>query len=114
MTLDEIRENWQEVNTVKVKDINGLYDLGCFKRWPRNRSRNIIDARWAITRKMIEGNFGVMCRFTVRGFKDKFQDLGTYARAISRSGQRLANAVAAGNEYFILFSFVVSQILRRV
>ena len=43
------------------------------------------------------------------GFKDKFQDLDTYAGTTSRSGQRIANAVAAGNKDFILFSFDVSQ-----
>ena len=45
----------------------------------------------------------------VRGFKDKFQDLDTYVGTTSRSGHRLANAVAAENPEFILFSFDVSR-----
>ena len=49
MTKEEIQENWQEVGKAKIKEISGLYDLGCFKRFPRNRSHNIIDARWVIT-----------------------------------------------------------------
>lgn len=58
---------------------------------------------------MIEGNVGVNRRFTVRGFKDKFQDFDIYAGSISRSGHWLVNAVVADNEVFILFSFDVSQ-----
>ena len=58
---------------------------------------------------MIEGSVGVKCRLAVPVFKDKFQDLDTYVSTTSRSGQRLANAVAAENKYFILFSFDVSQ-----
>ena len=66
-------------------------------------------ARWVITWKMIEGNVGIKCRLTVRGFKDKFQDRDTYAGTTSRSGQRLVNVVAVENTGFILFSFDVSQ-----
>ena len=109
MTKEEILANWEDVSKAKVKEIQGLFDLGCFQRLPRAKAHNIIDARWVITWKMIEGNVGVQCRLTVRGFKDKFQDLDTYAGPTSRSGQRLVNAVAAENEDFILLSFDVSQ-----
>ena len=109
MTREEINENWKDVSVAKVKEIAGLYDLGCFKRWPRHKSDNIIDARWVITWNVIEGNVGIKCRLIVRGFKDKFQDLDIYAGSIPRSGQRLVNAVAAENPEFILFSFDVSQ-----
>ena len=58
---------------------------------------------------MIDGNIDVKCRFAVRGFKDRVQDLDVYAGTTSRSGQRLANAVAVENPEFILFSFDLSQ-----
>ena len=58
---------------------------------------------------MIEGNAVVKYRLTVRGFKDEFQDLDTYAGTTRQSGQRLLDAVAAENEDFIMFSFDVSQ-----
>ena len=45
----------------------------------------------------------------MRGFKGTCQDLDTYAGAIRRSGQRFANAVAAANPDFILFSCDDSQ-----
>ena len=49
MIKKKIQENWQDVSNAKVKESAGLYDLGCFKRWPRHKSNNIIDARWDIT-----------------------------------------------------------------
>lgn len=104
MAKDEIQEEWQSFSKAKAKDIAWLYDLGCFKRWPRHKSNDIIDARWVITRRVIEGNVGAKRRLTVRGFNDKFQDLVTYAGATSRSGQRLVNAAAAENKDFALFS----------
>ena len=106
---EEIQQNWEDVSKAKVKEITGLYDLGCFKRWPRHKSNNIIDARWVIIWKLIEGSVGVECRLTVRGFKDTFQDLDAYVGTTGRSGQRLANAVAAGNNDLFFFSLDVSQ-----
>ena len=70
---EEIQENDQEIRKAKVKEINGLYDLGCFKRWPRNNSHNIIGARGVITWKGIESNVGVQIRLTVRWFNDRLQ-----------------------------------------
>lgn len=109
MTREEIQENHEEVRQAKVKEINGLYEIGCSKRWPIIWFHNIIDARWVITWKIIEGNVGVKCRLTARGFKDRFQDSDTYAGATSRSGQRFVNGIAAENTEFILFSLNVRQ-----
>ena len=114
IAIYEIKANYQEVRKAKVKAIAGLYGLGCFKRYFRQSSNNIIDARWATTWKMIEGNVRVNCSFAVRGFTDTFQDLDVYAGATSWSGQRFANAVAAGNPDFIILSLDVSQVFAQV
>ena len=104
MTRDEIQANRQDVNKAKVKEISGFCDFGCFQRYPRAKSHNIIDARWVITWKMIEGSVAVKCRFIVRGFKDRSQDFDTYVGTISRSAQRVVNAVAVENNDFIFVS----------
>lgn len=108
-TTNEIKGNYREARKAKKYDINGLCDLGSFKRWRRSRSHVIMDAGWIITWKMIERDVGVKCRLTLRCFKDRFQDLDTYAGTIGRSGQRSVNAVAAGNGDFILIGLDVSQ-----
>ena len=103
MATHEVKEDWRDVNTAKNKQVIGLYDSGCFKRRPRNTSYSIICARWVTICKLIEGNVVVKCRLVVRGFKDKLQDLDTYAGATSRPGKRLANAVAVENPEFVCF-----------
>ena len=95
MTKEKILANWQNVSKAKVKEINGFYDLGCFQRFPRAKEHNVIDARWVIIWKVIDGNVGAKCRLTVRNFKNKFQDPDTYARTTSRSGQKIVITVAA-------------------
>ena len=109
MAREEIVENRNEVFAAKVKEIAGLYDSGCPKRWLRLKRSIIIDVRWVILWKMIKGNVGVTCRLAVRGFKDKYQDFDIYAGATSHSGQSLVNAVAIENPEFILLRLDVSQ-----
>ena len=109
LTREEILANPEPINAGKLKEIQGLFDLGCFVRCPRAQCKNIIDARWVTTWKMVDGILSIKCRLTARGFKDKMQELETYAGTTSRSGQRLVNLVAAQEEDFVLFSFDVSQ-----
>ena len=40
MTKEEVQDNWQGVSKAKVKEISGLYELGCFERWFRYKSNN--------------------------------------------------------------------------
>ena len=58
LSSQEVKEFPQEVSTAKLKELEGLYDLGCFKRHPRNQSGKIIDSRWVITWKLIDGLVG--------------------------------------------------------
>ena len=109
MIKQQVADNLKEASAATVKEISGLYDLGCFRRWPRFKSKNIINARWVTIWKMIEGTVGVKCRLAVRGFNDTFHDLDIYVGTTSRIGQRFANAIAAENLEFTLFSFDVSQ-----
>ena len=109
MTKEEVGDNWKDVSKANVREITGLYEFGCSKRCPRHISKNINNARWVITWKMIGGNVGINCRLTVRGFKDNLQVLDTYAGATSRSGQSPVNAAAVENPDFVLFSLDVSQ-----
>ena len=67
MAIAGVKDSCHGVRKVKVKEINGLYVLGCFQRWLMHRSHDIIDARWDFIWKMIEGNAGVGCRLIVRG-----------------------------------------------
>ena len=35
MVKEEIPGNWLGVRSAKIKEMNGLYDVGCFHRWLR-------------------------------------------------------------------------------
>lgn len=109
METEEVRAFPAVVDAGKLKEIQGLYELGCFTRNPRASCRNIIDSRWLITWKMVEDQLGIKCRLTTRGFKGRMQDLETYAGTTSRSGQRIVNLIAAEHSDFVLFSFDISQ-----
>ena len=104
---------WVGVNKARAGEFADLYEFGCFQRWPRHRSSNVIAARCVIIWKMVERNVGVKCRSTARGFKGKFQDSDTYTGTTPRSGQRLVNVVVAEKPGFILFSFDVSQVFAK-
>ena len=108
-TKEEVDRYTSEVDEAKFKEIKGLYDLGCFKRARRPDCHNIIDARWVIIWKVMEGLLGIKGRLTARGFKDKMQELETYAGTTSRHGQRIVNAIAAENPDWVLFFFDVPQ-----
>lgn len=113
MTTDKVMVNYEDVREATVEEIVWLHDLGCFQRWPRHRSNNIIRAQWVIMWKMVEGNFAIKCRLAVRGFNCKLQHLDTYAGTTGRAVQRLANALEAENPDFVLSSFDVRQAFAR-
>ena len=77
MAVETIKTIYKEMRKANVKEVAGLFGLGCFKRWPRHKSNKIIDARWVVTWNLIGGNVGVKCALAVRGFTAKFQDLDT-------------------------------------
>ena len=79
LTKEEIKSFNEPVSKAKFKEPCGLYDLGCFERQPRDKCHNIIDSRCVTTWKIVDGLIGIKCRLTARGFKDKMQELETYA-----------------------------------
>ena len=109
LTKEEILKNLPSVKVSKLKEIKGLLDLGTFARRARKESKNLVDTRWVLTWKQIEGVRSVKARLTMRGFKDMQQDLETFAGTTSRAGQRLVNTIVAQNANMVLFSFDVSQ-----
>ena len=109
LTKQEISDNLAKVNSLKFKEILGLHNLGCFKRRRKRRDDNVVDTRWVITWKMIDGKLEIKVRLTMRGFKDRDQDLETFAGTATRTGQKVVNHCVAQNPNFELFSFDVSQ-----
>ena len=109
LTKEELAENKVEVETGKFKELSGLFELKCFKRFPATQARNRVDTRWVFTWKLVNNKKIIKCRLTMRGFRDRQIDMETFAGTASRSGQRIVNSVVVQENDFVLFSFDVSQ-----
>ena len=109
LTPQEIQSNQGKVDAGKFKELVGLFDLGCFGRMRKSEAHNIVDTRWVITWKWIDGVLSIKCRITMRGFKDRDQSYETFAGTASRAGQRIVNTMVAQDDDMELFSFDVSQ-----
>ena len=51
LSREDILANPKLVGAAKQKEIHGLHALGCFRRLPRSKSRNLVDTRWVLTWK---------------------------------------------------------------
>ena len=90
------------------KELQSWHALGAWQNEPRKDAKNIIDSRWFVNWKMIDGQKAVKARLVVRGFKDfQADDLNTSASTASRWGQRVVNQAVVENKWD-LFSFDVS------
>ncbi|CAK0813698.1 unnamed protein product, partial [Prorocentrum cordatum] len=79
----------------------------------KDQATNIIDSRWVLKWKEIDGKKQVRARLTVRGFKDmQSPELSTFAGTTTRWGQRLVNQVTAQRKWR-LFSADISQAFLR-
>jgi hypothetical protein len=88
-------------------------ELKAFRRFPRRAAKNIIDSRWVLKWKKVDGVRVIRARLTVRGFKDlQANALRTFAGTTSRWGQRLVNSEAAQRGW-ALFTADVSQAFLR-
>ena len=73
----------------------------------------MIDARWVLKWKEVNGKRIIQARLLVRGFKDlQAAQLSTFAGTTTRWGQRLVNSVAA-QQGWPLFTADVSQAFLR-
>ena len=107
LTPQEQTEHATEVKAGKYREVNDLYELGCFRRKPLKDARNTIEVKWVIKWKLVDGKRIIKVRMTVRGFKDRAEGLETYAGTASRCDQRVTDSVATLDDEFEEFSLDV-------
>ena len=92
-----------------LEELTRWHQLQAFERMPKKLATNLIDARWVLKWKEVNGKRTIQARLVARGFKDtQAEQLSTFARTTSRWGERIINSVAAQYRWRI-FSAEVSQ-----
>ena len=113
LSIDEARANEAAVNRAMLEELTRWHQLHAFERMPRKLASNLIDARWVLKWKEVNGKRTIQARLVVRGFKDtQAEQLSTFAGTTSRWGQRAINCVVAQYRWRI-FSADVSQAFLR-
>ena len=96
-----------------LDELTRWLNLGAFERCPRKHATNVIDARWVLKWKEVNGKRFIQARLVVRGCTDlQAAQLSAFAGTTTRWGQRLVNSVAA-QHVWPLFTADVSQAFLR-
>ena len=95
ISLDEARAHVKECDKAMFDELTRWHSLGAFERMPKRQATNVIDARWVLKWKEVNGKRIIRARVVVRGFKDlQAAQLSTFAGTTTRWGQRLVNSIA--------------------
>ena len=86
-SLSEAKAREKECNKAMLDELTRWLNLGAFERMPRQQATNVIDARWVLKWKEVNGKRIIQARLVVRGFKD-FQaaQLSSLAGTATRRG----------------------------
>ena len=109
LSKEELLEHKKEADDAKFGELRDLHGLGCYGRMRRSEAKNVVDTRWVIKWKLVDGKRIIKVRITMRGFKDLCQSMETFAGTATRWAQRVVNSVAANEDDFVLFSLDVSK-----
>ena len=109
ISREEALKHDKECNQAMLDELKRWLNLGAFERVSEKHAGNVIDARWVLKWKVVNGERIIQARLVVRGFKDlQAAQLSTFAGTTTRWGQRLVNSVAAQHGW-PLFTADVSQ-----
>ena len=113
LTLTEANERRQDCVDAMRDELQRWVSLQAMERYPRRLAKNVIDSRWVIKWKQVDGVWVIKARLTVRGYKDiQATDLRTFAGTTTRWGQRVVNSVAAQKGWTIFTADVSQAFLR--
>ena len=113
LTLAEAQAHEAECVQAMLDELKRWHSLGSFKRFPRRLARNVLDSRWVLKWKLVDGKRIIKARLTVRGYKDsQANSLNTFAGTTTRWGQRVVNQIAAQYEWDLFIADVSQAFLR--
>ena len=113
LTLQEARSEEPKVRQAIHDELKRWIDLGGVERMDKSKATNVLDSRWVLKWKIIDGVREIKARLTARGYKDmQANDVNTYAGTATRYGQRLVNVMAVQRQW-TLFSADIGQAFLR-
>ena len=113
ISLDEARAHVKECDNAMLDELTRWLNLGAFERMPKKQATNVIDARWVLKWKEVNGKRIIQARLVVRGFKDlQAAQLSTFAGTTTRWGQRLVNSIAVQHGWPLFVADVSQAFLR--
>ena len=113
LTYEEARAQASACCQAMREELQRWIDLHAFERAPLGTARNLIDARWVLKWKVVDGVRRIKARLTVRGFRDsQGPALSTFSATTSRWGQRLIVSMAVQRRW-TLFSCDIAQAFLR-
>jgi len=113
LDINEARARADECRAAMIAELQRWIKLGSWKRAPRRPGANILDSRWVLKYKVVNGVKQIKARLTARGYKDKqSSELSTFSPTASRWSQRLLVIVCV-QEGWVLVSADVSQAFLR-
>ena len=80
LAIEEAHQHEDEVRKAIYDELVRWNQRGGFKRFPKKQARNVLDSRWVLKWKKVDGMRVIKARLTARGFKDKqAEEVSTYA-----------------------------------
>ena len=70
ISRDEALKHEKECNQAMLDELKRWLNLGAFDRVSKKHASNVIDARWVLKKKTVNGNRIIQARLVVRGLKD--------------------------------------------
>ena len=109
------KKHQKEVDTAITKEWTSWNDHGTFKPRLRSAATNVIDARWVLKWKIVDGVKTVKARLCVRGCKDREADhVVTSASTAARWTQRMVVSMAANHGWKISLADVRNSLPQRI
>ena len=113
ISRDEALQHVSECRAAMIKELERWSRHKAWQRRPRAGSQNVLQSRWVLKWKNMQGSRGVKARLVVQGFQDR-QETQTFAGTSSRWGQRLLLILATQFEWDLLSLDVSEAFLRGI
>ena len=115
LTREEGKQFPKEVHEAKKKELKCFVDLKVFESIYRKQQTNLVDARWVLKWKNVDGKRIVKARLCIRGFLDKqgFQ-VDTWSGTATRLGQRYVCSVVVQEKWDLCSLDIGNAFLRGI